>query len=50
MYMPDHDADQWSRREFLGGLRLAGMAGVIGLHGGQVAAESPPETTTIRMV
>jgi NitT/TauT family transport system substrate-binding protein len=50
MYMPDHDADQWSRREFLGGLTLAGMAGVIGLHGGQVAAESPPETTTIRMV
>jgi NitT/TauT family transport system substrate-binding protein len=38
-----------SRREFLGGLTLAGMAGVIGLHGGQVAAEPPPETTALRL-
>lgn len=39
-----------SRREFLGGLTLMGTAGVLGLHAGPVAAESPPETTKIRLL
>jgi NitT/TauT family transport system substrate-binding protein len=43
-------AEGWSRREFLGGLTLTGTAGLIGLHHGWVAAEPPPETTTIRWV
>ena len=40
----------WSRREFLAGLTLAGTAGLLGLHSRSVAAEPPPETTTIRLV
>ncbi len=39
-----------SRREFLGGLTLAGTAGLLGLSSGPVAAEPPPETTRIRLV
>lgn len=41
----------WSRREFVGGLTLAGTARLLGVHAGPaVAAELPPETTTIRLV
>jgi NitT/TauT family transport system substrate-binding protein len=40
----------WTRRRFLGGLTLAGTAGLLGLHPRPVAAEPPPETTTIRIV
>jgi ABC-type nitrate/sulfonate/bicarbonate transport system substrate-binding protein len=36
------------RREFLGGLTL-GTAGILGLTPGRVAAEPPPETTTLRL-
>jgi NitT/TauT family transport system substrate-binding protein len=39
----------WSRREFLGGLTLAGTAGLLGLHPMPVAAEPPPETTTLKL-
>ncbi len=39
-----------SRREFLGGLTLAGTAGLLGLSPETVAAEPPPETTKIRLV
>jgi NitT/TauT family transport system substrate-binding protein len=35
------------RREFLSGLTLGGMAGLLGLHAQPVAAEPPPETTTL---
>jgi NitT/TauT family transport system substrate-binding protein len=38
-----------SRREFLGGLTLAGTASLIGLHPRLVAAEPPPETTRLRL-
>jgi NitT/TauT family transport system substrate-binding protein len=38
-----------SRREFLGGLALAGTAGLLGLKPGQVDAEPQPETTTLRL-
>src|SRR5256885_15581601 len=41
---------RWSRRQFLGGLTLAGTAGLLGLHPGPVAAEPPPETTRLRLV
>jgi NitT/TauT family transport system substrate-binding protein len=38
----------WTRRHFLGGLTLAGTAGLLGWSPRLVAAEPPPETTTIR--
>jgi NitT/TauT family transport system substrate-binding protein len=41
--------DGWTRRRFLGGLTLAGTAGLLGLHARPSAAESPPETTTLRI-
>jgi NitT/TauT family transport system substrate-binding protein len=40
----------WSRREFLGGLALAGSAGLMGLKPEPAAAEPPPETTVIKLV
>jgi NitT/TauT family transport system substrate-binding protein len=40
---------RFSRRRFLGGLTLAGAAGLLGLHPSPVAAEPPPETTTLRL-
>jgi NitT/TauT family transport system substrate-binding protein len=43
-------AEGWSRREFLGGLVLAGAAGFLSLKPKPVAAEPPPETTTLRLV
>ena len=39
-----------SRRAFLGGLTLAGVAGLIGLRPESATAEPPPETTTLRLV
>jgi NitT/TauT family transport system substrate-binding protein len=41
---------RWSRREFLGGLAMAGTTGLLGLGPGSVAAEPPPETTQVRLV
>ena len=40
----------WTRRRFLGGLTVAGAAGLLNLHARPVAAEAPPETTRIRLV
>jgi hypothetical protein len=40
----------FSRRRFLGGVTLAGTAGLLGVHPRPVAAEPPPETTTLRLV
>jgi NitT/TauT family transport system substrate-binding protein len=40
----------WTRRRFLGGLTLAGTAGLLGLHARPSAAEPPPETTTLKIV
>ena len=45
---PQH-ASQSSRRRFLGGLTLAGTAGLLGLHPRPAAAEPSPETTTLRL-
>ena len=42
----DHD---WSRREFLKGVSLAGTAALLGLDGDALAAEPPPETTKLRL-
>ena len=38
-----------SRRQLLGGLTLAGTAGLLGLRPMSVAAEPPPETTRLRL-
>jgi NitT/TauT family transport system substrate-binding protein len=43
------NVDLWSRRQFLGGVGLAGAAGALSLGPETAAAEPPPETTTIRM-
>jgi NitT/TauT family transport system substrate-binding protein len=48
--MNKRQAEGWSRREFLGGLALAGTAGLLGLKPELVAAEPPPETTTLKLV
>jgi NitT/TauT family transport system substrate-binding protein len=48
--MSAQHAARWSRRQFLGGLTLAGTAGLLSLRSRWVAAEPPPETTTIRLV
>jgi NitT/TauT family transport system substrate-binding protein len=47
--MRTRHARQFSRRKFLGGLTLAGMAGLLGLRPGLVTAEPPPETTRLRL-
>jgi NitT/TauT family transport system substrate-binding protein len=46
--MSNQHARQLSRREFLGGLTLLGATGFLGLSPRSIAAEPPPETTTIR--
>ena len=48
--MPSQQAESWSRRDVLNGFALAGAAGLLGFRPGPVAAEPPPETTTIRLV
>jgi NitT/TauT family transport system substrate-binding protein len=47
--MNSRHAERWSRRTFLGGLTLAGAAGLLGLRPEPAAAEPPPETTTLRL-
>src|SRR5262249_8876865 len=48
--MDDQILRHWRRREFLGGLTLAGTTGLLGLQPKRVGAEPPPETTRIRLV
>jgi len=48
--MRTHHAAGLSRRAFLGGLTLAGTAGLLGVRPEQTAAEPPPETKTIKLV
>ena len=48
--MSSRQTARWNRRQFLGGLTLAGTAGLLGLPSGPVAAEPPPETTKLRLV
>jgi NitT/TauT family transport system substrate-binding protein len=48
--MPNQRSEPWNRREFLAGLTLTGAASLLGLHPRSVAAEPPPETTTLRLV
>src|ERR671924_2064357 len=43
-------ARPFSRRRFLGGVTLAGTAGLFGWYPRPVAAEPPPETTRIRRI
>src|SRR5262245_38397313 len=47
--MSTRHARPFSRRRFLGGVMLAGTAGLLGVHPKPVAAEPPLETTTIRL-
>jgi NitT/TauT family transport system substrate-binding protein len=47
--MSNQHARQVSRRMFLGGLTLLGTTGFLGLYPRSIAAESPPETTKIRL-
>jgi NitT/TauT family transport system substrate-binding protein len=42
-------AEGWTRRRVLGGLTLAGTAGLLGLYPRPSAAEPPPETTRLRL-
>jgi NitT/TauT family transport system substrate-binding protein len=48
--MSAQHAAGWTRRAFLGGLTLAGTAGLLGLRPRPVAAKPPPETTRLRLV
>ena len=41
--------ESWSRREFVGGLTLAGTAGLVGMRPAPAAAEPPPETTRLKL-
>jgi hypothetical protein len=41
-------AEGWTRRCFLSGLTTAGTVGLLGLRTRSVAAEPPPETSTLR--
>jgi NitT/TauT family transport system substrate-binding protein len=47
--MSTQHARPFSRRRFLGGLTLAGTAGLLGLSPKPVVAEPPPETTTLKL-
>ena len=44
-----HPVRQFSRRRFLGGLTLVGIAGLLGVRPRPAAAEPPPETRRIRL-
>jgi NitT/TauT family transport system substrate-binding protein len=48
--MSTQRVEGWTRRRFLGGLTVAGTAGLLGLHPKPAVAEPPPETTRIRLV
>ena len=45
----DDRSEGWSRQEFVGGLTLAGTAGLLGLQPEYATAEPPPETTRLRV-
>jgi NitT/TauT family transport system substrate-binding protein len=47
--MSTHSAARRSRREFLHGLTMAGMATLLGLRARPAAPEPPPETTTLTL-
>ena len=47
--MSDQREEDWSRREFVGGLVVGGAGGLLGGGVGVAAAEPPPETTRIRL-
>jgi NitT/TauT family transport system substrate-binding protein len=42
-------AEGWTRQRFLGGLTVAGTVGLLGMRPRLVAAEPPPETSTLRI-
>jgi NitT/TauT family transport system substrate-binding protein len=48
--MSTQRVEGWTRRRFLGGLSVAGAAGLLSLHARPVTAAPPPETTRIRLI
>src|SRR5262249_27395247 len=42
-------SESWTRREFVGGLTVAGAGGLLGMPPDPVAAEAPAETSRIRL-
>jgi NitT/TauT family transport system substrate-binding protein len=48
--MSTQHTQRFSRRRFLRGLTLVGSVGLLGVRPRSVAAESPPETTRLRLV
>src|SRR5262245_1745970 len=48
--MSTSTSDDWRRRDFLTRSALVGAAGLLGMRPEPVAAESPPETTRIRLI
>jgi NitT/TauT family transport system substrate-binding protein len=48
--MSAQHAEGWSRRRFLGGLTVAGTAGLLGRHPSAATAEPPPETPQIKLI
>ena len=48
--MSSQQTARWSRRQFLGGLTLAGRRGFSACTPGRLAAEPPPETAKLRLV
>jgi NitT/TauT family transport system substrate-binding protein len=47
--MSEQRQDNWSRREFLSRVSLAGSAALLGLRSEAIAAEPPPEITKLRL-
>ena len=47
--MQNQCVQRWSRRQLLGGVTLAGTAGLLGLTPRLGAAEPPPETTKLTL-
>jgi NitT/TauT family transport system substrate-binding protein len=48
-HMQNKEKTDWSRREFIKDMTLAGTAAVLGLRSNAFAAERPPETARIRI-
>jgi NitT/TauT family transport system substrate-binding protein len=48
--MRNQEKTDWSRREFLKGVGIAGTAALLGVQSDSSAAEPPPETTKLRLV
>src|SRR5213593_2740890 len=50
MSMSNQRHNSWSRRKFLGTAAVAGAGALLGLRPETIAADSPPETTKVRLI